>query len=55
VQWHPEWDFRNNPLSVIILRTFGQAARAYQTEERKFFFEKKNQKTFESLEPRRSD
>jgi putative glutamine amidotransferase len=55
VQWHPEWDFRNNPLSVIILRTFGQAARAYQTEERMFFFEKKNQKTFGSLEPRQSD
>jgi len=30
VQWHPEWQFRENPLSVQILHAFGQAARAYR-------------------------
>jgi len=30
VQWHPEWAFRENPLSVAIFRAFGTAARAYQ-------------------------
>jgi putative glutamine amidotransferase len=29
VQWHPEWEFRKNPLSVAIFRAFGTAARAY--------------------------
>jgi putative glutamine amidotransferase len=29
VQWHPEWDFRDDPLSVVIFRAFGTAARAY--------------------------
>lgn len=28
VQWHPEWDFRSNPLSAAILRAFGAAAAA---------------------------
>ncbi len=31
VQWHPEWAFRDNPLSVVIFRTFGTACRAYHT------------------------
>jgi putative glutamine amidotransferase len=30
VQWHPEWKFRDNPLSVNILRMFGEAARAWR-------------------------
>lgn len=29
VQWHPEWNFRDDPLSVVIFRAFGTAARAY--------------------------
>jgi putative glutamine amidotransferase len=31
VQWHPEWGFRDDPLSAAIFRAFGMAARAYQT------------------------
>lgn len=31
VQWHPEWMFRDDPLSVVIFRSFGLAARAYQS------------------------
>ncbi len=27
VQWHPEWRFRDNPVSVAIFRAFGEAAR----------------------------
>jgi putative glutamine amidotransferase len=34
VQWHPEWQFRTNPLSVEIFRTFGNAARAWRTGHR---------------------
>ncbi len=30
VQWHPEWAFRDDPLSVVIFRSFGLAARARQ-------------------------
>jgi putative glutamine amidotransferase len=30
VQWHPEWEFRENPVSTAIFRAFGTAARAYQ-------------------------
>jgi putative glutamine amidotransferase len=30
VQWHPEWAFREDPLSVEIFRALGTAARAYQ-------------------------
>jgi putative glutamine amidotransferase len=30
VQWHPEWSFRDDPLSVAIFRAFGTAARAYR-------------------------
>lgn len=32
VQWHPEWLFRDNPLSVGLLRAFGEAARAYRAQ-----------------------
>ncbi|MBF0305259.1 MAG: gamma-glutamyl-gamma-aminobutyrate hydrolase family protein [Alphaproteobacteria bacterium] len=28
VQWHPEWDFRWNPLSAAMFRAFGAAASA---------------------------
>ncbi|MBF0394998.1 MAG: gamma-glutamyl-gamma-aminobutyrate hydrolase family protein, partial [Alphaproteobacteria bacterium] len=28
VQWHPEWNFRSNPLSAAIFRAFGAAASA---------------------------
>ncbi len=31
VQWHPEWGFRDEPLSAAIFRAFGMAARAFQT------------------------
>jgi putative glutamine amidotransferase len=34
VQWHPEWHFRDDPLSVTIFRSFGTAARAYQAARR---------------------
>lgn len=30
VQWHPEWLFRQNPISVAIFRAFGDAARSYR-------------------------
>ena len=30
VQWHPEWAFRDDPLSLAIFRAFGTAARAYR-------------------------
>jgi len=30
VQWHPEWDFRDDPLSTAMFRAFGTAARAYR-------------------------
>lgn len=29
VQWHPEWRFRDDPVSVAIFRAFGNAARSY--------------------------
>lgn len=29
VQWHPEWRFRDDAISVAIFRAFGNAARAY--------------------------
>jgi putative glutamine amidotransferase len=34
VQWHPEWLFRDNPLSAAILRAFGDAARAWRASRR---------------------
>ena len=30
VQWHPEWRFRDNPLSVQLFNSFGDAARAWR-------------------------
>ena len=30
LQWHPEWEFRDDPVSVMIFRAFGNAARAYR-------------------------
>lgn len=30
VQWHPEWAFRDNAVSLAIFRAFGAAARAWQ-------------------------
>jgi putative glutamine amidotransferase len=30
VQWHPEWQADENPVSMQLLRAFGQACRAYQ-------------------------
>jgi putative glutamine amidotransferase len=35
VQWHPEWLFRENPLSTAIFQAFGAAARAWQTSRRR--------------------
>lgn len=34
VQWHPEWKARTNPVSMALLRAFGNAVRAYAQEER---------------------
>ena len=31
VQWHPEWQVMNNPLSTAIFAAFGDACRAYAT------------------------
>jgi putative glutamine amidotransferase len=30
VQWHPEWMFRENALSLALFRAFGEAARAWR-------------------------
>jgi putative glutamine amidotransferase len=32
VQWHPEWRFRDDPVSVALFRAFGQAAAARHRE-----------------------
>ena len=48
VQWHPEWMFRENALSSALFAAFGEAAGDKQ-ESKRFFFEKKKQKTFVSL------
>ncbi len=32
VQWHPEWQHQDDPLSTIIFRAFGTAARAHQQQ-----------------------
>ncbi len=34
VQWHPEWKAASNPVSVRLLRTFGDACRAYRDRPR---------------------
>jgi putative glutamine amidotransferase len=30
VQWHPEWRYADNPVSLAIFRAFGEACRAHQ-------------------------
>ncbi len=35
VQWHPEWTFRDNPVSVKIFSAFGDAARAWRASRRR--------------------
>jgi putative glutamine amidotransferase len=32
VQWHPEWGFRDDPVSLNIFQAFGNAALAYRRE-----------------------
>ena len=34
VQWHPEWQARDNPVSMKLLRAFGDACRAYREMHR---------------------
>ena len=34
VQWHPEWGFRDNPVSKSMFQAFGDAARAYHATHR---------------------
>jgi putative glutamine amidotransferase len=34
VQWHPEWQARDNPVSMRLLQAFGSAVRAYRDERR---------------------
>jgi putative glutamine amidotransferase len=34
VQWHPEWKFREQPLSVALFRAFGEAVAAYAAKRR---------------------
>ncbi|MCB6184920.1 gamma-glutamyl-gamma-aminobutyrate hydrolase family protein [Leeia sp. TBRC 13508] len=30
IQWHPEWQYQDNPLSLSIFNAFGKACHAYQ-------------------------
>jgi putative glutamine amidotransferase len=34
VQWHPEWQAADNPVSMVILRAFGAAARNHRDRQR---------------------
>jgi putative glutamine amidotransferase len=34
VQWHPEWRAADNPVSMAMLRAFGDACRAYRARRR---------------------
>ena len=34
VQWHPEWGFRDNPVSKSMFEAFGDAARAFHATHR---------------------
>jgi putative glutamine amidotransferase len=34
VQWHPEWQAADNPVSMAMLRAFGDACRAYRAQRR---------------------
>jgi len=33
MQWHPEWEVLNNPISTKIFRAYGDACRAYRLRE----------------------
>ena len=35
VQWHPEWQAESNPVSMQILRAFGEAVRLYRSRTEK--------------------
>jgi putative glutamine amidotransferase len=35
VQWHPEWEYANDPASLAVFAAFGEACRAYQQGLRK--------------------
>jgi len=35
LQWHPEWQAAGNPVSMAMLRAFGDAVRAYRDRHRK--------------------
>jgi putative glutamine amidotransferase len=35
VQWHPEWQAAGNPVSMQLLRAFGEAAQAYRDHRRR--------------------
>jgi putative glutamine amidotransferase len=32
VQWHPEWQAASNPVSMVLLRAFGAACKAYRDQ-----------------------
>lgn len=32
VQWHPEWRYGDNPISLALFRAFGEAARAFRRQ-----------------------
>lgn len=34
VQWHPEWQARDNPISMTLLRAFGDACRTFRERTR---------------------
>jgi putative glutamine amidotransferase len=34
VQWHPEWQAADNPVSMRLLTVFGQACQAYRDRHR---------------------
>jgi putative glutamine amidotransferase len=34
VQWHPEWQASNNPVSVRLLQAFGAACQSYRDRHR---------------------
>ena len=34
VQWHPEWQAADNPVSLLILQAFGAAVRGYRDRVR---------------------
>lgn len=38
VQWHPEWHFAENPVSMNLYAAFGAACRQYQAQKKEPFF-----------------